>query len=70
MAGQQRILTPLKQMTPSLECLGIDGRPFISLTTNSYLCFQTDHCFLSLPFSQLAKLTIEVHAPNVIITMI
>jgi hypothetical protein len=39
-----------RHLFPPPVCPGVRVHPFVSLTCNSYLCFETDHCFISWPF--------------------
>jgi hypothetical protein len=48
--GGQGVLTPPRHLIPLPVCPGVCVSPFIYLTCNSYLCFETDHFLVSWPF--------------------
>jgi hypothetical protein len=49
-AARQVMLTSPRHLLSPLVCLGVRVSPFIYLTSNSYLCFETDYSLVSYPF--------------------
>jgi hypothetical protein len=45
--GRQGMLTPPGHVIPLSVCPGVRVSQFLSLTCNSYLCFETDHPLVS-----------------------